>query len=566
MTATPLEKSSERTEAAGSADSLDEYADAEVNFQPRSLKFWTIIIGMYLALFLVALDRLIIATPLAAITNEFGSIEDIGWYGSAYMLTNASFTLIFGRIYKLYSTKWVFLICIGIFEIGSALCGAAPSSTAFILGRAIAGTGAAGVWAGATMLMIPLIPLRKRPVFISMLGMIFAVSSVLGPLVGGSLTDSVSWRWCFYINLPIGSVAILAILIFFRVEPPKCEQMSLPAQLKQLDPLGFAFFAPSMISLILALQWGGSPAFPWSAPRIIGLLVTSVVLFGIFILIQIYTPDTAMAPMRVVLNRSIAGSMFFMFLLSGGMMSIAYYLSVWFQAAQGQSATQAGIRSLPLVLGLTVMGIVFAVVTQKVGYYVPGMLVSPVMASVGAGLLSTINPASGPGAWIGYQSLYGLGIGAGFQTSMLPAQNVLSRADVPMGMSLMFFAQQLGGAIFLSVGQNVFANQLVDDLSGFAGLNPEVIVNTGATDLGKVFLPGEMDVVVGAYSYALTRVFLMSAILSAVKLLGALAVEWKSITKAKGGASAVEEAEAGIGTSEGTSQDAGQESGEKSKV
>ncbi|KAK4442682.1 major facilitator superfamily domain-containing protein [Podospora aff. communis PSN243] len=565
MTATPPEKASERAET-GSTESLDEYADAEQNFQPRSFKFWTIIIGMYLAMFLVALDRLIIATPLAAITNEFSSIEDIGWYGSAYMLTNASFTLIFGRIYKLYSTKWVFLICIGIFEVGSVVCGAAPSSTAFILGRAIAGAGAAGVWAGATMLMIPLIPLRKRPVFISMLGMIFAVSSVLGPLIGGSLTDSVSWRWCFWINLPIGGFAILAILVFFRVEPPKREQMSLSAQLKQLDPLGFIFFAPSMIALVLALQWGGSPDFPWSAPRIVGLLVTSGVLFGIFVLVQVYTPDTAMAPMRVVLNRSIAGSIFFMFLLSGGMMSVVYYVSVWFQAVQGQSATQAGIRSLPLVLGLTIMGIIVAVLTQKIGYYVPGMLASPLMASVGAGLLSTINPTSGPGAWIGYQSLYGLGVGAGFQTSMLPAQNVLTRADVPIGMSLMFFAQQLGGAIFLSVGQNIFANQLVDDLSGVAGLNPEVIINTGATDLGKVVPPQDMGLVVEAYSYALTRVFLMSAILSAVKLLGALVVEWKSITKPNRGGSAVEEVETAGKPDEGVSDGAGPGRSEQMKA
>jgi MFS family permease len=133
---------------------------------------------------------LIIATPLAKISDEFHSIEDIGWYGSAYMLTNACFTPLYGRIYKLYSTKWAFLVSILIFEVGSALCGAAPNSPAFIVGRAIAGIGSAGIYAGGTMVMVPLVPLRKRPVFISLFGLTFALSSVLGPLIGGTFTDN----------------------------------------------------------------------------------------------------------------------------------------------------------------------------------------------------------------------------------------------------------------------------------------------------------------------------------------------------------------------------------------
>lgn len=521
-----------------------EYEDAERNYKPRTLKFWTVPVGMYLAMFLVALDRLIIATPLATITNEFGSIQDIGWYGSAYMLTNACFLPVFGRIYNLYSTKWVFIASVFVFEAGSALCGAAPTSPAFIVGRAIAGAGAAGIWAGSSMILIALVPLRKRPVFFGLSGSIFAIASVLGPLIGGALTDNVSWRWCFYLNLPVGGFAILVVLIFFPIEAPKHNKLSILAQIKQLDPVGFFFFAPSMISLLLALQWGGSPEFPWSSPRIIGLLVTFAVLLVVFVVVEIMMPDTAMAPMRVLLNRSIAASMTFMLLLSGGMMCVAYYISVWFQAAQEQSATQAGIRSLPLVLGMTVMGIFVGGLTQKIGYYVPNLIACSILGSIGAGLLSTMAPNSGPGAWIGYQALYGLGIGSGFQSAMLPAQNVLSRPDVPLGISLMFLMQQLGGAVFLAVGQNLFASELVNSLSGVQGLDPQVIVNTGATDLRKMVPADQMSTVVDAYSHSLTRVFLMSAILSAVMIFGALAVEWKSIKKAKGPGPAAEEGKA----------------------
>ena len=214
-------------------------------------------------------------------------------------------------------------------------------------------------------------------------------------------------------------------------------------------------------------------------------------------------------------------------------MCIIYYLTVWFQAAKGDSAMDAGINTIPLVLSLVIMGILGAILTQKIGYYVPNMLLSPVLSSVGCGLLSTLSPSSGYSSWIGYQVLYGLGIGFGFQTSTLAAQNVLPRADVPLGLALMFFMQQLGGSVFLSVGQNIFSSKLVDSLSGIAGLDAESIVNTGATNLRNIVPSSELSSVLDAYSYALTRVFILSTALSAFTILGSLAVEWKSI-KGKG--------------------------------
>ena len=298
--------------------------------------------------------------------------------------------------------------------------------------------------------------------------------------------------------------------------------------MKRIDPIGILFFVPSMVCLTLALQWGGS-TYSWLAPKIIGLIVTFVVLFVAFIVVEVLTPETAMAPTRVILNRSVAGSMMFMFLLSGGLMSVIYFLSVWFQAAKDDSAMHAGISTIPLVLSLVVMGIVAAIFTQKIGYYVPAMLLSPVLCSIGAGLLSTLSPGSGHNACIGYQVLYGLGIGCGFQTSNLPAQNILPHADVPLGMALMFFMQQLGGSVFLAVSQNLFASRLVDSLSGIAGLNTEIIVNTGATALRTIVPSDQLRTVVHAYSYALTRVFVLATVLSACMILGSLAVEWTRI-------------------------------------
>jgi MFS family permease len=296
-----------------------------------------------------------------------------------------------------------------------------------------------------------------------------------------------------------------------------------------------------MVCLILALQWGGT-TYPWSAPRIIGLLVTFAVLLVAFLAVEVLTPETAMAPTRVVLNRSVGGSMLFMFLLSGGMMIIIYYLTIWFQAAQGHSAMEAGIRTIPLVLSLVVMGIVGAMFTERVGYYVPAMLLSPCLCAVGGGMLSTLTPSAGSSHWIGYQVIYGFGIGCGFQTSNLAPQTVLPRADVPLGIALMFFMQQLGGSVFLSVGQNIFSSQLVDSISVIAGLNTEAIVKAGATAYRSMVPLGDLNTVINAYSYALTRVFILTAALSACMILGAGIVEWKSIKGKKSHLSKTDEA------------------------
>ncbi|KAL4922581.1 major facilitator superfamily domain-containing protein [Aspergillus aurantiobrunneus] len=443
-------------------------------------------------------------------------------------LTSASLNPVFGRIYQLYSTKWTFLVCIVIFEVGSAVCGAAPSSAAFVIGRAIAGVGSAGIFSGGMMVIIPLVPLRKRPIFTSISGMTFAVSSVVAPVIGRAFTDNVCWRWCFYLNLPIGGFTIIAVLLFFHVPSPRREPQGVKDSILRVDPLGVVLFVPSIISLILALEWGGA-VFPWSAPKIIGLLVTFAVLLVVFIVVEVSTPVTAMIPTKVVLDRSISASMLLVFLLTGAVMSVVYYLNIWFQVVKGDSATHAGISTIPMVLALTIMRVLAAAMTQRIGYYVPAMWLVPVLASAGGGLLSTLAPSSNHRYWIGYQVLFGLGVGCGFQTANLSAQTVLPRSDVPIGMALMFFMQQLGGAVFLAVDQNLLSTKLVQRLSHVECLDAHAIVNTGATDLGNAVSPNQLQTVISAYNYALTHIFVVSAGLGACAILGLPWANWRHI-------------------------------------
>ncbi|KAM0344323.1 hypothetical protein ACHAPU_007681 [Fusarium lateritium] len=498
------------------------------NYKPKTLKFWLIIISVFASMLLVALDRTIIATAIPQITNDFQSLGDIGWYGSAYMLTTAAFQLIFGRIYRFYDLRKTFLTCILIFEIGSAICGAAPNSVAFIVGRAIAGIGSAGIMTGAMMSIIPMVPLHKRPVFQSLFGMVFGVSSVVGPLLGGVFTQHATWRWCFYMNLPIGAVASVYLFFFLRVSDKKHESVPVLEHITRLDPLGTFFFVPAMVCLILALQWGGS-TYSWNSWRIILLFVLFGLTLVAFMIVQVKMPKTATIPVRIITQRTILTSAWYQLFGGGGMMLVVYYLPLWFQATKGVSPLDSGIYTIPLVLSLVVASIISGGITQRIGYYVPAMIVGPCVMAIGQGLLTTFKPDTGSSHWIAYQFLVGFGIGLGMQTAGLAVQATLPKEDVPIGISITFFSQQIGGSIFVSVGQSVLNGRLMERLAGIPGLNPQSVVDIGATDLDKVVPSEYMPKVTNAYNYAITRIFFVSLALAMAQLVCALFAEWRNI-------------------------------------
>ncbi|KAK3292245.1 major facilitator superfamily domain-containing protein [Chaetomium fimeti] len=504
----------------------------ELLFQPRSVRFWLTLLCNFLALFLVALDRTIIATAVPRISDEFQALGDIGWYGSAYMLTTACAQLLFGRIYKFYDMKWSFISSVVVFEIGSAICGAAPNSTAFIAGRAIAGLGSAGIFSGCLLIMIPMIPLHRRPLFQSMFGMVFGLASVMGPLIGGGFTGKVTWRWCFYINLPIGAATL--IFMAFCWNPPKEEHKpaTFVVHVKRLDPLGMIFFLPGVVCLFIAFQWGGS-TYAWSEWRIILLLVVSTACTSAFIAVQILKPDTASIPPKIIMQRSVAFGTGYTFFLAGSMLMLVYYVPVWFQTVKQVDPVQSGIDTLPLVLSLVVSSVLSGGITQRMGYYVPSMLVAPAIMSVGEGLLSTLHRNSPSSHWIAFQFLSGFGLGFGMQTAGLAIQTVLPKEDVSTGIAINFFVQQLGGAVFTSVGQTILTNMLVSRLSALPGLNPKLIVTEGATKLSKLVRPEDVHMVVEAYSDACRTIFLASMGLAFAALFCACGMEWKSMKKGR---------------------------------
>ncbi|KAH8812850.1 putative MFS aflatoxin efflux pump [Xylogone sp. PMI_703] len=493
-------------------------------------KLTLLLISVFTSMFLVSLDRTIITTAIPRITDEFNSLPDVGWYGSAYLLTCCSFQLLFGKLYTFYSIKTTFLGSILLFEIASAICGAAPSSTVFIVGRAISGIGAAGIFGGTIVCIIYAVPLEKRPRYQGAFGALFGLSSIIGPLVGGAFTSNVTWRWCFYINLPIGGVAMVIILFCLSMPSMDTANLHWREKLSQLDAFGTLSIIPGVVCLLLALQWGGQ-TYSWSNWRIILLLILMAVLLITFVAVQILLPKTATIPPRIVKQRSIIASIWAIVCIGSSQYIFVYYLPIWFQSITGVSPVQSGIRLLPTMLSMVLAVIGAGFLTQKLGYYTPFAISGSCLMSIGAGLLTTLKVDTSSGKWIGYQIIYGFGMGLCFQAPNLAAQTVLPNKDVPVGSSLILFCQLLGGTVFVSVGQNVLDNQLAQRLSRFPGYNSSLITSGGATSLIDSLSANLRETALVAYNEALQKVFQIGLIVSCLSIFGSAMLEWKSIKK-----------------------------------
>nr|ADY16699.1 TqaJ [Penicillium aethiopicum] len=496
------------------------------------LSMWKLIpimVGLCCSVFCMALDNTIVATAIPKITSEFDSLADMGWYGSAYMLTTCAVTLIFGKLYTLYSIKWTFMTALALFEFGSLICGVTPTSTGLIIGRALAGVGAGGLFSGAMLVIANLVPLRKRPIYTGILGAIFGVSSVAGPLLGGALTDHATWRWCFYINLPFGAVTAIAIAFFFQDKPP-LKETTTREKLQSLDLIGTAIFLPAIICLLLALQWGGQK-YPWSNVRIIVLFVLFGVGLCVWLYVQHVKQDLATVPPRIIKNRNVWGALAYNTCLGGAFFVSVYYLPLWFQGIKGASATTSGIMNLPLILGVTIFAMVSAVLVTVSGYYNPFMLTATVLFSIGNGLLTTLEPDSGPAKWIGYQAMTGIGAGMGMQLPAIVVQAAVQEADIPVATTLVVFSQSLSGAIFISIAQNVFQNRLLANIRKLAPMiDPAEVVQAGATKLREAF-PENIKLVLQAYNNAVTQSFYIAVAMSALSIFGALCLQWISVKK-----------------------------------
>ncbi|KAI1439609.1 major facilitator superfamily domain-containing protein [Annulohypoxylon stygium] len=480
--------------------------------------------GLCLAVFLTGMDQTILATATPIISNEFNALDDIAWWSNAYLLTLSSFQLFYGKLYSLFLIKFVYLAAIALFEVGSLICTTAPNSVALIIGRAIAGLGAAGVFSGGILITTILIPLSQRAAYLGIMSAAFGLAAIIGPFLGGALTDHTTWRWCFGINLPLGAVTIIlcAILVHTPKEPD-IQVTSFLDKLRQLDIPGTVCMVGSLICLLMALQWGGS-SYPWNSSRVIALLVVFAVLLILFLVTQATPVASKSRTISTTLlrNRDIWLAASYAMCITGGVYVAILYLPVWFQAVRGSSAFSSGTLLTPLIGGYVVASIIAGGITSAIGYYNPGLILGTILSIAGAALLTTINMNSSISKIVGYQLLYGFGVGFGFGQPSYVVQTLLSPSDVPVGVTFITLMQNLSASIFVAVGQSILQGQL----------HIESLLNSGAEDFASPLSPESRQQALAVYSKCLILTLYISLALSCVSVIGAAGIRWQSMKNA----------------------------------
>ncbi|KAK4205375.1 major facilitator superfamily domain-containing protein [Triangularia verruculosa] len=447
-----------------------------------------LMVGLMCAVFLISIGRTIISTAIPNITEEFKSTPDIGWYGSAYMLTACAFQPIYGRIHTIFSVKVSYLMAMFLFELGSLLCGASHTSMMLIIGRAIAGLGCAGILTG--------IQLTSRR---------FGIGASLGPLLGGVFTDLVTWRWCFYINLPVGGVTVAAMIVFFHPAKHRGSERPFLERVLALDILGNALLLGASIMLFLALEYT-TQGVAWSSAKVIGLLAGCGVVALIFIVWQWWKGDEALMPPRIVTQRTVAASCGMAFMTYGAIINLTFFLPIWFQAIRNDSAIGSGVSMIP--------------------YFLVNAFFSLL-----AGIFVSINGYTTTAQWVGYEILSSAGFGMSIQQGFTAVQMVPDENDMAVGTAAVVASQSLGGAVILSVGNSVFQNQLLkaSEANILPGVDIKKVIDVGAASFRGLVPGDELPLMLEVYNAALRMVFIVGIPMGALAAIISCFIEFRSV-------------------------------------
>lgn len=476
----------------------------------RNIVFATIVLGILLA----ALDQTIVGTALPTIVSDLGGAEHMSWVVTAYLLAETVSTVLVGKFGDLFGRKLIFQISAVIFITGSFLCGLASNMLLLIIWRGVQGIGAGGLMVTSMALIADVIPLRDRGKYQGAIGAVFGVATVVGPLLGGLFTDHLTWRWAFYVNVPIAIVVVVAAARTI----PSVRAAGRPV----IDYLGIALVAVGASALILGTSWGGNE-YAWGSPVIIGLFAGGLVALALFCAVELRAREP-MLPMRLFGNPVFAVCSILSFIVGFAMLGAMIYLPTYLQYVDGDSATLSGVRTLPLVVGLLAASVFSGNVVSKTGHYRLFPVAGSLVMAAGLFLLSRMGPDSGVWRESLFMLVLGIGIGLSMQVLTIAVQNTVDYADLGTATSGVTFFRTLGSSFGTAVFGTIYANALRPNLTqGIeravrAGGDPATLAGASESPQAVHALPAAQTAPLAqAYADTLHTVFLWTV---PVALLG----------------------------------------------
>ncbi|KAF4856144.1 Efflux pump patC [Colletotrichum siamense] len=541
----PLEKAeadnaSTKGPVSGDNTDTERGATKETTSEPvrtvTGIRWIIVVFAILSSTFLFALDNTVVADVQPQIVLQFDAITDIAWLAVAFIMAATSTNLLFGQLYSHLKPKWLYIGSVVVFEVGSAVCGAAPTMNALIVGRALCGLGGVGMYLGVMTLIAATTTIQERPAYLASIGLTWGLGTVLGPVVGGAFADSgATWRWAFYINLPIGGLAA-PVYLWMLPSPDPQPGASLWQRLKEIDWVGAPLMLGAIICFTMGISFGGV-MYDWDSGQEIALFVVAGVLFIVFGLQQAYcigtTKERRLFPVELIVSRKYYRTIILMFCItaSGGCAIFVpvYFIPVFFQFTRGDSAIDAAVRLLPfIILAVFVTLLQGGVLSHPSGgLYFPWFTVGGAIVVAASSLMYVVEPSTST-AWVyGASAMLGAGVGTFTQAGFSIAQASVPEDMAAVASSMMALAQTSGINIALAVGNAVFLNRAEKRLTEILpDTVPEEQIQLAIAGVGGDFvqtLPPDMQAeILDAIVEALNLPYILVIVAGAVVLVSSL--------------------------------------------